>query len=185
MSTLPAPKPRKKRAPKAKVGATAARTLDLKAKAFELLLQGHKCPAIGEALGVSRQRAWQYAKEYLAELKAETLEDVAEWRALLTSEHLDNLAFGKRLRAGTPDAPFGDPKGADVIDKALSQLKGLWIPSLPTSVKTELTGANGGPLRVQASQAPDLTQLTDEQLAQLENILSSVTPSADAPLQVA
>lgn len=182
------PAPKKRKSPLAKVGATAARTVDLKAKAFEMLLTGKRCPEIGEALGVSRVTAWKYCKEQLSILKEETLEDASDWRTFITEQHLENLAYGRTLRNGNPSAPadsdarYGDPKGADIVDKALSQLKSLYIPALPTSVKTELSGPNGGPLQVQAG-APDLTKLSDAQLAQLESILTSVIPAPDEPLQ--
>lgn len=181
--------PKKKKGSRAKVGATSARTADLKSKAYDMLLAGNRCPAIGAALGVSRVHAWKLARDGLAELQAETLDKMDEWRTVLTQEHLEQLALGKKLRDG--QAPSiahvkgipADAAGFGVVDKALSQLKALWVPSLPSVVKTELTGANGGPLQTHAIGTPDLSKLTDEQLAALEAILSSVVPEPDAALK--
>ena len=72
-------KPRNKT--RAQTGATTARVEDIRGKAIEMLLAGHKFPAIGEALGISRQRACVLAKEELEDLKAETLEDAVTCRA--------------------------------------------------------------------------------------------------------
>lgn len=166
--------PAKKKSPRAKVGATVARTEDKRSRAMEMLLAGHKCPAIGEALGVSRERAWQLAKEALELLKAETLEDAATWRSLLTQEHLEQLVVGKSLRSSDELAEV--EAGLATVNTALTQLRSLWVPTLPTSLKQELTGANGGPLQV---GGPDLSKLTDTQLAQLEALLS--TASAPQP----
>lgn len=164
----------KKKTPRAAVGGVTARVEDLRSKALEMLLQGHKCPAIGAALGITRERAWQLSKEALEMLKAETLEDAAAWRALLTQEHVEQLARGKTLR-GSSDLDSAQ-LGLSTVDKALSQLRSLWVPTLPTSVKQELTGADGGPLQVRA----DLTKLSEQQLAQLEALLTAAsgTPGA-------
>lgn len=78
--TAAKPKPRNKTW--AQTGATPARVEDIRGKAIEMLLAGHKFPAIGEALGISRQRACVLAKEALEDLKAETLEDAVTCRAL-------------------------------------------------------------------------------------------------------
>lgn len=103
-----------------------------------MLLAGHKNPAIGAALGISRERAWQLSKEALELLKSETLEDAETWRALLTQEHIEQLGKGKVMRASHNLDEV--QVGLGVVDKALSQLRGLWVPSLTT--KTDIT-SNG------------------------------------------
>lgn len=77
----------KAKTPRATVGKTSATTEDRRAIAMQMLLAGHNCPDIGKALGISRQGAWGLAREAMAELKAETLEDAATWRALLTQAY--------------------------------------------------------------------------------------------------
>lgn len=158
---------KKKKTPRAAAGGTTARVEVMRAKALEMLLAGHKNPAIGAALGISRERAWQLSKEALELLKSETLEDAETWRALLTQEHIEQLGKGKVMRASHNLDEV--QVGLGVVDKALSQLRGLWVPSLPTSVKQEVTGANGQPL---ALGGPDLSKLSDEQLKQLESLLT-------------
>lgn len=126
----------KKKTPRAAAGATTARVEVMRAKALEMLLEGHKCPAIGEALGISRERAWQLSKEALELLKAETLEDAATWRSLLTQEHLEQLGKGKALRESSHDLDAAQI-GFNVVEKSLAALRSLWVPALPT--KTDIT----------------------------------------------
>ncbi len=181
MPDLTPPAPKKRKSPRAAVGKTAAQTLTRRAKAVEMLLDNKSCQQVGDALGMTRQGAYLHAKKALDELKAQTLDSSEAWRDYLTLEHLDQLRLGKQLRDGDGDSP-GAVEGFNVVDKALSQLKTLWVAPQTTSVKAEITGANGGPLQMQAVPA-DLSKLSDVQLAQLEQLLLSISPAPEEPLE--
>lgn len=175
MATKPKPPAvkRPRNITRAKVGVSAAEGADTKSKALQMLLAGHRPPAIGEALGITRQGAWKAARAALEELKTETLDDAATWRALLTAEHMEQLVKGKLQRDGSD--PKGSENGFAVVDKALTQLRGLWVPLLPTTSKQELTGKDGGPVQSAVGvTGMDLGNVGTEELTQLAALLAKM-----------
>lgn len=142
---------KKKKTPRAKVGATSARVELMRREVFRMLNQGMSCPQIGDVLGISRERAWQLAKEEMAALKAETHEEALEWRLRLSARHdsryqvLDAVVMDLTADHGTRVAALG--KQTD-INKELGKLWGAYAPA-----KTELSGPDGGPIQAQGAFA--------------------------------
>lgn len=159
----------KKKTPRAKVGATSARVELMRRDVFRMLNQGMSCPQIGDVLGISRERAWQLAKEEMEALKAETHEAALEWRLRLSARHdsryqvLDAVITDPKVDHGTRVAALS--KQTD-INKELGKLWGAYAP-----VKTELSGPDGGPIQAQGAFAVpigpvDATAWTQAALAQ-------------------
>jgi len=143
MTSKTTPKPKK--TPRAKVGATSARVELLRREVFRMLKQGMSCPQIGDVLGVSRERAWQLAKEEMEAVKAETHEAALEWRILLSARHdsryqvLEGVVTDPTADHGARVTAIG--KQTD-INKDLGKLWGAYSP-----VKSELSGPDGGPIQ--------------------------------------
>jgi hypothetical protein len=98
-----------------------------RAKALELRIQGLTLAAIGEQLGVSKSRAFQYVSEGLAELNETCVVHAEELRRLST-EQLDQL-----IAAHMPAALEHDVKAAGVVLRALdsrAKLYGLIKPQV-------------------------------------------------------
>src|SRR5262245_23815956 len=72
----------------------------------------------------------------------------------------------------------GDPRYLDLAMSALADIRKIWGADAPK--KAELTGKDGGP--IQTSDVPyDLSQLTDEELDQLDTLLDRATPADTNP----
>lgn len=162
----------KKKTPRAKAGATTARVETMRSTALSMLLEGKSCPEIGDALGVTRERAWQVATEAIDMLIAETLDKAEGWRAILTREHLENLRYGRDLMSttGSPEAAEAtlDAKelGHNIVCKALDKLEKLWGAAVlvPMVTKTDIT-TNGKEIAgVPMVPAKDLSVLSDTEL---------------------
>jgi hypothetical protein len=82
-------------------------------QALELRIQGLTLSAIGEKLGISKSRAYQYVSEGLAKLNQVAVVEAEQLRRL-TSEQLDQL-----LAAHMPKALAGDTKAAGVVLRCL------------------------------------------------------------------
>lgn len=180
--------------PRAKTGETTARVESMRLKAFELKLQNQTCTQIGEALGVSRVRAWQLLNEHLEELKAETLDKAEQWRAILSGKALEQAHKGELLQEKATEA-LGKPDGTvdlamletanSMINAAHEKLAKLWGAYSPTRVeskselKADVTSA-GVPLGTAGAEAA-LQAMSAEQLAALEAVLTPAQP-AEAPL---
>lgn len=119
---------------------TSERVSDNRVKALELRKQGLSYRLIGEQLGVSEKRAFQYVKESLEKLTALETSNAQELRTL-EAERLDAIQ----------DKVFQMAKEGDLwaVDRYLklaerrAKLMGLDSPT-----KTELTGAEGGELNI-------------------------------------
>lgn len=149
--TTAAKAPRKKpTASRAAVGATTARVEQMRAEAFAMLARGLKCPAIGEALGVSRVRAWQLANEGLEQLRAETLDKAEEVRLMQTERHMRRLqaldaileaADGKGQFINDPVSRAGAAAKATAIEAELAKLWGSYMPTRVASTTPDGQGA--------------------------------------------
>lgn len=158
---------------------------------LHLLKEGRNGAEIGEALGVSRQRAWQIAKEVLLELRESTLSEAEEWRLVLTEKWWQQVRRGELLCEKLHDLD-AVKLGSEMVEKALAKLAELWVPKLPTKVQSELSGPNGEALgmgvfalplaQVDAAAwaATALTQSAGEE-AEAERILSGGKSDEAAP----
>jgi hypothetical protein len=108
--------------------------------ALRLVNAGYSVPEVGEALGVTRQRAWQLVSEELDAVRAETHEDGIAWRLKLTARHEARIKQLEAVAAGART----NTEAVAALDKARAvdvELGKLWGAYAPT--KTELTGADG------------------------------------------
>lgn len=137
-----APKtPRKKpTGSRAAVGATTARVEQMRSEAFAMLVRGLKCPAIGQALGVSRVRAWQLANEGMEQLRSETLDQAEQVRLMQTERHMRRLqALDTILEAVDAKGQFINDAGARTAAAARAtgieaELAKLWGSYMPTKI---------------------------------------------------
>lgn len=161
------------------VGTTTARVETMRAQALEMLLAGKSCPQIGEALGVTRERAWQVTKEALQLLISETMDKAEQWRAVLSQKWMDQLTRGERLRdsalAAGEAAPIEGKEGPalpldaldtanSMIEKALAELGKLW--GAYAAVKTESKSQVQADVtsKGETLAAPGLSSLSNEAL---------------------
>lgn len=133
-------------------------------------IAGYTLQQIADHLGITKQSVHEHVKAVISSDHEATKELAAEYREI----ELQRLEALHQAYSGT--AAGGDDKAASVVLKAADQrakLLGLYV------TKTEVTGANGGAIKTEASVGPDLSKLTDDQLAQLNLILSAATPPSD------
>ena len=71
----------------------------------------------------------------------------------------------------------GDPRFLETVRGCIADRRKLFGLDSPT--RSELTGADGGPIQLQAVPA-DLTRLSDAELQQLEQLVEKVTPAEEA-----
>lgn len=180
-----APARKKPPGPRAAVGKTSARVEQMRSEAFAMLVRGLKCPAIGTALGVSRVRAWQLANEGMEALRAETMDQAAQVRLMQTERHMARLtaldAILNALDTKGKDFLYDASARAGAVAKATqieAEIAKLWGSYMPT--KSEVTGANGGPLGGQAP-AHNLSALTSDQLAAFHSLAALAAPIAHDP----
>jgi hypothetical protein len=99
-----------------------------RAKALELRIQGLTLQAIGDQLGVTKSRAFQYVSEGLAELNETCVVHAEELRRLST-EQLDQL-----IAAHMPAAIKGDTKAAGVVLRAIQSRSKLYALIKPQAI---------------------------------------------------
>jgi hypothetical protein len=135
-----APARKKPTGPRAAVGKTSARVEVMRAQAFAMLVRGQNCTQIGEALGVSRVRGWQLAKEGLDELRAETMEQAAEVRLMQTQRHMTRLTALDAIVDAIDDKNqfvYDASARANAVAKATqieAEIAKLWGSYMPTKV---------------------------------------------------
>ena len=135
---------------------------------YELRLQGHSLYDIGEARNLSVSRVCEILKEVYERKVAindETLENVRT----LDLERIDRMILSWYARAR--------------VDTRASETYHMWLDKrhklLGLNInRTELSGAGGGPLEINASRL-DLSKLSDEQLGWLEVIMQVAGPQSD------
>jgi hypothetical protein len=124
--------------------------------ALELRASGASFRQIGEALSVSKPRAFRIVRKALDEL-IQHCQDTAERVRTLELYRLDRIRLSL-------DPKKGDPRVADTlirISERVAKLHGLDAPQ-----RIEASGPNGGP--IQTEEKMDLDKLTVEELLQLE-----------------
>lgn len=130
-------------------------------QALELRLAGATYSNIAKALGVSKGYAWKLIDRAVQEV-SEKCSEAAEKIRTIELARLDKLRmvlWPKRA----------DPRVCDSLLRISERTAKLYGLDAPT--KTELTGADGGPVQTeQGSSVPDLTKLTDEEIVQLAKI---------------
>jgi DNA-binding CsgD family transcriptional regulator len=137
-------------------------------QAFELRKSGASPAEIGRVLQVSRQAVHKMLRRVLARLAAQTDGDALEVRQLEASR-LDTLMVVLWKRALT-----GHEGAVDRVLKIMqrrAELLGLDVPQ-----RREHTGRGGGPIPFAGAVLPPemLKKLSEEQLDQLEQILTTV-----------
>jgi hypothetical protein len=136
--------------------------------------------AIGQALEVATRRArwWMRVRQGRAvEAALDTIVEAAPDAA----EQLVRMATrgAVRVRVGDEDAPVNTAVAAPEILRAINSLLDRADLKTASKARTELTGAGGGPIRVK-DEAPDLTKLSDGDLAALRDLLSKAAPDEAA-----
>ena len=100
MATKPSKTTAGKRTPRAKAGVLSVRTEEKRRAAWRLANEkGFNCPQIAEAIGVTRQRAWQLISEELVIVQGETFAEAIEWRLTQTAGHLADLRLLDEIAA--------------------------------------------------------------------------------------
>jgi len=126
--------------------------------ALELRASGASFRQIGEALSVSKPRAFRIVRKALDELVLHC-QDTAERVRQLELYRLDRIRLSL-------DPKKGDPRVADTlirISERVAKLHGLDAPQ-----RIEASGPGGGPIETQES--PDYSKLTLEEMLLLEAI---------------
>lgn len=164
-------KPRKRRPPHSRsaTGSGTLKTTERRAFILEKRREGHSLEAIGRMLGISKVAVFHHVKAAVDELREQCAED-AETMRELELQRLDELTQTFLVLAKD-----GCDKAANIVLKAQERRAKLVGLDAPTTTKTELTGKDGGPIKT-ASATVDLTRLTTEQLAALEQLLSAAQP---------
>jgi hypothetical protein len=122
-------------------------------QALELRAAGASYRQIGEALAVSKPRAFKIVRKALDEL-VQHCEDTAERVRKLELHRLDRYRLAL-------DAKKSDPRVADTlirISERVAKLHGLDAPQ-----RIEASGLNGGPIQTQ-EQAPDYSKFSHDEL---------------------
>ena len=128
-------------------------------KALELRSAGASFRQIGEALSVSKPRAFRIVRKALDEL-VQHCQDTAERVRQLELHRLDRIRLAL-------DAKKGDPRTAEVlirISERVAKLHGLDAPQ-----RIEASGPDGGPIQTQEERL-DLSKLSVEELLELERL---------------
>ena len=127
-------------------------------RALELRIAGMSERAIAKEIGVSNGRVNQLLHEGVAELNASCMSNAEDVRRI-EAERLDKIfvaLFANR----------NDPRTADTLLRTMERRSKLFGLDAPT--RQEIAGPNQGPVKVTQS----LEQLTNEELEQLNQILS-------------
>jgi len=144
---------------------------DKRQAALELRLEGYSEYDIAEMLGVTQGRVSQMLKEVL-EIKSEMNAMLGEEVRTMELERIDRmiLAWYKRAKQ--------DPRASDTLHKWIERRHKI-LPGIEIT-RQEISGANGGPIRLTSSHI-DITKLNTRQLANLEEILLVAGPKNDIP----
>src|SRR5882724_4146936 len=121
--------------------------------ALELRASGASFRQIGEALSVSKPRAFRIVRKALNEL-VEHCQETAERVRQLELYRLDRYRLSL-------DSRKGDPRTVDTlirISERVAKLHGLDAPQ-----RIEQTGLNGGPIQTQETQ-PDFSKFSHDEL---------------------
>ena len=130
----------KAKAKTTKVTPRKVRTIDRAAKALDLKRTGASYPAIGKALGISKQAAWKLVQKQFAELREQTEESAEDVRDLMLIR-LDGMLWALRAKVRR-----GDPRAIDTalrIEERRARLLGTDAPS-----RSEVSGPDGGAIEI-------------------------------------
>lgn len=134
----------------------------------QLRIEGHSLYDIGKAVGLSLSYVSELLSAELSSMRDNTralAEDLLDLELIRVDQMI--LSWHRKARV--------DPRSSDVYHMWLDKrhkLLGLNIN------RTELSGAGGGPLEINASRL-DLSKLSDEQLGWLEIIMQVAGPQSD------
>jgi len=143
--------------------------------ALELRVSGASFRQIGEALSVSKPRAFRIVRKALDEL-VEHCTETAERVRQLELHRLDRYRLAL-------DSRKSDPRTVDTlirISERVAKLHGLDAPQ-----RIEQSGPDGGPIQTQ-EQVPDYSKLTLDELLQYEELYRKAhgLPTRDAELGI-
>src|SRR6266403_3886806 len=143
--------------------------------ALELRASGASFRQIGEALSVSKPRAFRIVRKALDEL-VEHCTETAERVRQLELHRLDRYRLAL-------DSRKSDPRTVDTlirISERVAKLHGLDAPQ-----RIEQSGPDGGPSQTQ-EQVPDYSKLTLDELLQYEELYRKAhgLPTRDAELGI-
>jgi hypothetical protein len=150
-----------------------------RARAIELRATGMTYAQIGAAMGISRQAAAKHVAKALDELDASTMESARRLR------RLESMRLDAVLRASWPKRDQVEHARIILeVSKRRAQLEGLDAPE-----RREVTGKDGAPLVPAPEPEVNVDHMTDEQLAQLAELLRlagiAPTPASQVGLEPA
>lgn len=168
-----------RKGPRAKAGVSAVQAEQRRLNAWRLAdEEGLNCPEIAERLGVTRQAVHQMLQKEMDVREGEVSEHFLRWRTKNTVRHETQLRQLAEIRTRAVSEADLKTQLACVKEarKVVAELSKLWGANAP--VKNELSGPNGGPVQTQTLPGIDLSNATDEQLAQMLAILEKIAPPA-------
>lgn len=114
-----------RKGPRAKAGPTASRAALVRQQILQLSRSGMKCPAIGQALGITPRHAYQSLKKSLREVSEENFQTAVELRDQQL-DRLDALLFGVWGRALKGEVQAVD-RALKILER-MDRLRGLDAP---------------------------------------------------------
>jgi len=139
----------------------------------ELRAQKLTMQEIADKLGISRPRVHQLLEAWDENFRTEN-KDRAEQ---IIQQQLDEIKLLKNTWFPLALKDVENTKALDAYVRLLAQEAKV----AGVAQKTELTGANGGPLETASTVASfDLSRLSDEQLAQLESLQQLALPETQS-----
>jgi hypothetical protein len=164
---------------RAAAGATTARVEVMRDQVLAMSNTGMTCPQIGEALGISRNRAWQLLNEALEMLHSETMDKTEHWRAIMSQKWLVQMAKGEALRdqalargdeppvegAKEPTLPLDTLETANgMLERSMDKLAKIWGVYAPVKTESKAEVQADVTSKGEAIAAPGLSSLSNEAL---------------------
>ena len=175
---------KRKRPPRAKAGPTTAITLERQMQVLTLSRAGHKCPAIGNLLGISRFQAYAALKAGLDAVREEIAEQADELRAR-ELDRLDALLIACWAKATATNPDWQAMEKALKILERRAKLLGLDAPIKVTTPKDQpFEIAATQATATQPAQAVDYATMSEADLtAHFVQAVRGLEPAALAPPQ--
>lgn len=156
--------PKKRKGPRSKTGARAIAAAEKKLAIVELRSEpGTSLAEVAAKVGVSKSYVSKVVIEAIGDIKERTIDAGDLVRQWATAEHLQMLIEAKRLAKEKLLEPMD---AFEVQDRAVTRITDMWVSKPATTTKTELTGANAGPLQTESKVEGklDASTMTTEQL---------------------
>lgn len=148
---------------------TASRTVATtmrRQQAMDLRAQGYSLAEVADALGITRQSAWELLTKSIHDYNASTAERAEEY---IETNHarLEKL-IKAHMPAATDPTDRNTYAAANTVLKSVNEqnkLRGLHAPT-----KAELSGPNGGPIQ-SVEAAFDVSKLSTDELTALQELM--------------